>query len=49
MVLNVLLDYYFILILTFTLGIGVAFEGLILMGIIYVILRLIKNKRDMRK
>lgn len=37
------------LILTFTLGIGVAFEGLILMGIIYVILRLIKNKRDMRK
>ncbi|SPD93651.1 hypothetical protein LES9216_01456 [Leuconostoc suionicum] len=37
------------LILTFTLGIGVAFEALILMGIIYVILRLIKNKRDMRK
>lgn len=37
------------LILTFTLRIGVAFEGLILMGIIYVILRLIKNKRDMRK
>lgn len=37
------------LILTLTLGIGVAFEGLILMGIIYVILRLIKNKRDMRK
>lgn len=37
------------LILTFTLGIGVAFEGLILIGMLYVIIRLIKNKRDMRK